>query len=195
VEPEDRLPLINAGQSHGHRAVEPAGTEQRLIEILGPVGRADHEHPFPLRKAVHLDEQLIERAVVLVVTPVVPPAGAERVDLVDENHAAPLSGFAEQRFESRSAQSDQKTGDFGARDREERHASLAGNGARHEGFAGAGRTVHQDALGDPSAHFVEFAGRFEKLHDLAQLAHGAVVSRYVCECGAGHGFIAQRAGG
>ena len=97
VQPEDRLPLVHAREPNRYGAVEPAGAEQRRIEVLGAVSGADDQHAFSLREAVHLHQQLVEGAVVLVVAPVVATARAKSVDLVDEDDAAPLPRLPEQR--------------------------------------------------------------------------------------------------
>ena len=51
---------------------------------------------------------------------------------------------------------------------------LAGDGAREQRLAGAGRAVEQDALGDPGAERLELLRVLEELLDLVQLLHGLV---------------------
>src|SRR5581483_3458486 len=116
------------------------------IELLGPVGRADHQHGLPLGEAVHLHQELVQRPIVLAVPPMRPAAGAERVDLVDEDHPAPLARLPEQRLDPRYAEPHQKSGDLGAGDGEEGDPGLAGHRPRHQGLAGSRRAVHQHAL-------------------------------------------------
>ena len=41
---EDRLAAGTVGRLHRNPAVEAAGAKQRLVEDVGPVGRADHDH-------------------------------------------------------------------------------------------------------------------------------------------------------
>jgi hypothetical protein len=56
---QDLLPPRPVGRLHGHPPVEPAGPQQRLVEHVGPVGRADHDHAGRRVEAVHLGEDLI----------------------------------------------------------------------------------------------------------------------------------------
>ena len=70
-------------------AVEAAGTKQRRVEHVGTVGRRDQDDAFVRLEAVHLDEQLVERLLALVVPAA--HAGAavapHSVDLVHEDDA------------------------------------------------------------------------------------------------------------
>jgi len=64
---EDRLAAGPVGRLHRDPPVEPAGTEQGLIEHVGPVGRADHDHAGGRVESVHLGQDLIEGLLALVV--------------------------------------------------------------------------------------------------------------------------------
>ncbi len=59
---------------HGDAAVEAARAQQRRVEDLGAVGRAEHDHVGAGLEAVHLGEDLVERLLALVV------AAAETAD-------------------------------------------------------------------------------------------------------------------
>src|SRR5581483_2111738 len=89
-----------------------------------------------------------------------PEAGAavtaDGVDLVHEDDARRgLLRLLEQVAHTGGADADEHLDEVGARDREERHAGLAGDGAREERLARAGRPVEQDALRDPRAERLE----------------------------------------
>src|SRR5690606_36053950 len=73
-----------------------------------------------------------------------------------------------------SAQPDDEAGDLGARELVERHARLAGDGAREQRLAGSGRADEQDALGHVRAHRAEGGRLSEEVDDLAQLLGGAL---------------------
>ena len=96
------------------------------------------------------DEQLVERLLLLVVAAAagIGAAGAaERVELVDEDDARRLlPRLLEQVAHARRADADEHLDEFRAVDREERHARLAGDGARQQRLAGAGRPDQQHAL-------------------------------------------------
>ena len=183
MQAQDRLALGGGGQSHGDRPIEPAGAEQRGIEILLPVGGADHQHVLAGREAVHLHQELVQRAVVLVVALVAASATAQRIELVDEDHAAPLPGLAEELLDPGHAQADQEAGDLAAADDEEGNPRLAGDRAGHERLAGAGRAEHQHTLRGPRADALERLRLAEKLDQLAELGDGPLVAADVAEGG------------
>ena len=89
VDPQDLLAALDVRLVHEHLAIEAAGTEQRRIEHLGPVGRAHDDHALARVEAVHLGEQLIERLLALLVAAerALHARLAERVELVDEDDA------------------------------------------------------------------------------------------------------------
>ena len=64
---QDLLAADDVRIRHHHLAVETAGTQQRRIEHVGTVGRRDQDHAFIGFKAVHLDQQLVERLFALVI--------------------------------------------------------------------------------------------------------------------------------
>ncbi len=79
-----------SGGGDDDAAVEPTRAQQRRVEDLRPVGRAEHDHAEPRVEPVHLGEDLVERLLALVVAAGdVRPAGgaraADRVELVDED--------------------------------------------------------------------------------------------------------------
>ena len=65
VHAEDRLAPCDVGGRHEDLAVEPAGAEQRRVEILKPVRRGHHDDLVAVVEAVELDEELVQRLVVL----------------------------------------------------------------------------------------------------------------------------------
>src|SRR5690606_41009104 len=65
---EDRLTAAQVGRLDGDLAVEATGAQQRGVEDVGPVGGRDHDDVLVAVEAVHLDEQLVEGLLPLVVT-------------------------------------------------------------------------------------------------------------------------------
>ena len=65
VDVEDLLAAGQVGRRDEHLPVEAAGPQQRDVEILEPVGGAHHDHLVARLEAVELDEQLVERLVLL----------------------------------------------------------------------------------------------------------------------------------
>jgi hypothetical protein len=80
-----------------------------------------------------------------------------------------LLRLLEQVAHARGADADEHLDEVGARDREERHAGLARDGAREQRLAGAGRPVEQHALRDARAERLELLRVLEELLDLVQL--------------------------
>ena len=142
VDLED-LPAADAvGPVDDDLAVEAAGAQQRRVEDVGPVGGGDQDDVVLHLEAVHLDEQLVQRLLALVVAAA--EAGAavapDGVDLVHEDDAgAVLLGLLEQVAHARGADADEHLDEVRAGDREERHAGLAGDRAREQRLAGARR--------------------------------------------------------
>ena len=136
------MPLAAAqvGAGDDDAAVEAAGAQERRVEHVGPVGRGDEDDALVGLEAVHLDEQLVERLLALVVAAAEAGAAvaADGVDLVDEDDAGRvLLALLEQVADARGADADEHLDEVRARDGEERHAGLAGDGAREQRLAGA----------------------------------------------------------
>ena len=95
VHGEDLLAAVDVGARHDDLAVEAAGAQQRRIEHVGTVGRGDDDDAFIGLEAVHLDQQLVEGLLALVIA--VAEAGAamaaDGVDLVDEDDARRRSSW------------------------------------------------------------------------------------------------------
>ncbi len=86
---EDLLAADDVGVRHHHLAVETARTQQRRIEHVGAVGRSDQDDAFVGLEAVHLDKQLVQRLLALVIAAAEAGAAmaADGVDFVDEDDA------------------------------------------------------------------------------------------------------------
>ena len=86
---EDALAAAHVGARHGDAAVEATGAQDGGVEHVGAVGRGDDDDALVRLEAVHLDEELVQRLLALVVTAA--EAGAavttDGVDLVDEDDA------------------------------------------------------------------------------------------------------------
>ena len=86
---EDLFAADDVGIRHHHLAVETARAQQRRIEHVRPVGRRDQDHAFIGLEAVHLDQQLVQGLLALVIAAAEAGAAmaADRVDFVDEDDA------------------------------------------------------------------------------------------------------------
>ena len=169
---EDLLAADQVGTVDGDLPVEAAGAQQRRVEDVGPVGRGDQDDAALDVEAVHLDEQLVQRLLALVVAAAEAGAAvaADGVDLVDEDDGGRVGlGLLEQVADAAGADADEHLDEVRAGDRVERHARLAGDGTGEQRLAGAGRAVQQHALGDLGADGLELGRVLEELLDLLQL--------------------------
>ena len=64
---QDRLAAGEIGRRRRALAVEAAGTQQGRVEILEPVRGAHHDNALGAVEAVELDQQLIQRLILLAV--------------------------------------------------------------------------------------------------------------------------------
>ena len=129
--------------------VEAARAQQRRIEHVGPVRRGDEDDAVVRLEAVHLDEQLVQRLLALVVSAAKTGAAmaADGVDLVDEDDARRVRlALLEQVAHAARADAHEHLDEVGARHREERTARFAGDGLREQRLAGARRPDEQRAL-------------------------------------------------
>ena len=181
---QDLLAADEVGVRDDDLTVEAAGPQQRRIEHVGPVGRGDDDDAFVLLEAVHLDEQLVERLLALVVAAA--KAGAamatDRVDFVDEDDAGRvLLRLLEHVAHAACADADEHFDEVGARNREEGHVRFARDRARGQCLAGARRADKQHAARDASAEFLELLRVAQELDDLLQVFLGFVDASDVLE--------------
>ena len=151
---QDLFPTLHIGPGHDHLAVEATRAQESGVEHIGPVGGGHHDHVGVGVEAVHLDQDLVESLLTLVVRSA--QAGAalasDGVDLVDEHDARRVAlGLLEQVTHPAGADAHEHLDEFGAGDAEEGHASLAGHSAGQQRLAGAGRADEQHAARDASA--------------------------------------------
>ncbi len=184
VDLEDLVTSVHVGRRDPDHPVEPARAQQRRVEHVGSVGRGDQDHAAADVEAVHLDEQLVERLLALVVATAETGATvtADGIDLVDEDDCwRILLRLLEQVTDAGRADADEHLDEVGAGDRVERHARLTGNGPREQRLAGTGRAVQQDTLGDLRADGLELGRLLEELLDLAELLDRLVTAGDVGE--------------
>ena len=181
---QDLLAADEVGIGHDDLAVETARTQQRRIEHVGTVGGGDQDHAFVRLEAVHLDQQLVQRLLALVIAAAEAGAAmaADRIDFVDEDDAGRvLLGLLEHVAHAACADADEHFDEVGTGDREERHIRFARDGAREQRLAGARRADQQHALGDAAAEALEFLRVVQEVDDLLQIVLGLVDAGDVLE--------------
>ena len=155
---EDALAALHVGTIHDDAAVEAAGPQQRRIEHVGAVRRGDEDDALVALEAVHLDEQLVQRLLALVVAAAEARAAvtADGVDLVDEDDAGRvLLALLEQVAHAPGAHADEHLDEVRPADREERHVGLTRDRAGQQRLAGSRRAHQQHALRDAAAELLE----------------------------------------
>src|SRR5205807_5059412 len=135
-------------------------------------------------ESIHLDQELIERLLALVVTAAQSGAAmaADGVDLIDEDDARRVFlSLLEQIADARRAHADEHLDEIRSGDREERRVGLARDRAREKRLASARRSHQQNALRNLAAELGELLRLFEKLDDLVQLELGLIDARNILE--------------
>ncbi len=196
VDLEDLLAAADVRVGHHDLAVEAAGPQQCRIEHVGTVGGSDQDDAFVRLEAVHLDQQLIQRLLTLVVAAAQSGAAmtADCVDFVDEHDAGRvLLGLLEHVAHAGGADTDEHLDKVGARDGEERDVGLTGDGAGQQGLAGARRADQQAALGDLAAQALELLRVLQEVDDLLELGLGLVDAGHILE-GYAAVLLGQQAG-
>ena len=166
-----------SGRVDGDLPVEPARAQQRRVEDVGPVGGGDQDDAALGVEAVHLDQQLVEGLLALVVAAAHAGAAvpADGVDLVDEDDRRGVRlGLLEQVTDPAGADTDEHLDEVRAGDRVERHPGLAGDRAGQQRLAGAGRAEQQHALRDLGAERLVLRRVLQEVLDLVQLLDGLV---------------------
>ena len=127
-------------QRHHDLAVEAARPQERGIEHVRTVRGRNDDHAHRRLEAVHLDEQLVQGLLALVVAATEARAAlpADRVDLVDEHDAGRvLLRLLEHVAHARGADADEHLDEVGAGNREKGNLGFTRDGAREQRFAGA----------------------------------------------------------
>ncbi len=174
---EDLLAADDVRVRHDDLAVETARTQQRRIEHVRTVGRGDEDDALVGLEAVHLDQQLVQRLLALVIAAAEAGAAmaADRVDFVDEDDAGRvLLGLLEHVAHAARADADEHFDEVGTRNREERHVGLAGDGARQQRLAGARRADEQHAARDLAAEPLELLRVAQEFDDFLEILLGLV---------------------
>jgi hypothetical protein len=89
---QNLLATANVRQPDHHLPVETTRAQQRRVEHIRTVGGGDHDDAIVALEAIHLDQQLVEGLLALVMTAAQTGAtvAADRIDLVDEDDAGRL---------------------------------------------------------------------------------------------------------
>lgn len=179
VHTQDLLATLDVRQPDYDLSIETTRTQQRRIQHVGTVGGRDHDHAFTAFKAVHLDQQLVQGLLALVM-----PAAetgtamaAHRIDFVNENDAGRvLLGLLEHVAHTARADADKHFNEVRTGDAEERHLGFAGDGAGQQRLAGTRRADHQHAARNLAAQLGELGRVAQEVDQLAHFFLGLVAA-------------------
>ena len=183
VDAENLLAAFHVGRADGHLPIETARTQQRRIENVRPVGRGDDDDALVRGKAVHLDEQLIQRLLALFVAErVAAAAPADRVELVDEDDARVVAArVLEELADSRRADARVHLDEVRTAGEQKRDLRFAGHRARQQRLAGSRRPDEQHALGNAAADRRKARRLAQEVDDLLHFLFRFVDARDVGE--------------
>ena len=172
---EDLLAAAHVGRRTTTWRSKRPGRSRAGSSTSGRLVAAMRITPSLRLEAVHLDQQLVQGLLALVVAAAEAGAAvaADGVDLVDEDDAGRvLLALLEQVADARGAHADEHLDEVRAGDGEERHVGLAGDGPGQQRLAGARRAHQQHALGNLAAELLELLRLLEELDDLVELLLG-----------------------
>ena len=169
---QDGHAAVHVGIIHGHLPVKPSGAQQRRVQNIPPVGGGHHDNAFVGGKAVHFNQQLVQRLFSFVVPAAEASAAvaANGVDFIDEHDAGRIAlCLLKQIAHAAGAYAHEHFHKVGTGDREERHVGFTGHSLGQQRFAGAGRAHQQHALGNACAKVRILFGVLEEINDLFKL--------------------------
>ena len=169
---QDLLAALHIRTVDRNLTVKTTGTQQRRIQNVGAVGGGDQDDRLAFLKAVHLDQQLVERLLALVVTAAQASSAltSHGIDLIDEDDRRGLGlGLLKEVTHTAGADTYEHLDKVGTRDAKERHARLAGNGLGQQRFTGARRANQQHATRDLGAQLAIAIRIAQKVTDLLEL--------------------------
>ena len=190
VDAEDRFASLHVGIADRDLPIEAAGPQQRRIEDVLAVGGRDDDDALVGLEAVHLDEQLVERLLALLVAQrVAAAAAADGIEFVDEHDAGGMTArVAKQTTNAGRANARVHFHEIGSAGEEERHAGLTGNRSRQQRLARSWRADEQHAFRNAAANRGEPARFLEEVDDLLDFVFGFVHACHILE---GHEVVAS----
>ena len=179
---QDSLASFDVRAIQDDATVETAGSQQRWIEHIGAVGGGDDDNIGIRAKAIHLDQDLIQGLLALIVRSAQPgtPVAPHGVDLVDKDDARRIPlGLVEEIPYAGCTHTHKHLHEFGSRDGEEGDARLARYRLGQQGFARSWWAHQHYTFGDARPQGNEFLWLPEKLDHFDQLLLGFLNASHV----------------
>ena len=174
---EDHFPATDIRQIDYDLPVEPARPEQCRIENVGPVGGRNQNHSFIRLKPIHLDQELVESllALVMAATKTRSPMPSHGIDLVNEDDTRSVGlTLLEQVTHPRGADTHEHLDEIRTGHGEERTGCLTCHRPCQQRLPGSGSPDEQNAFGKPASQTLETLWILEELDYLLQLRLGLV---------------------
>src|SRR5579864_3520292 len=178
------FPAAHVRPADNYSPIKAAWPQQCGIKHIRPV-RSRHENDAFVRlEAIHLNQQLIQSLLPLVVTATEARASMtpDGVDLVDEDNARSiLFALLKQVANPAGADADKHFYEIGTRDREEWNVGFACNRSSQQSFAGSRRSDKKHALGNASTQLLKLLRFAQEFDNLPQLFLGLIHAGHVLE--------------
>src|SRR6266704_403292 len=181
---ENGQATIPVGTLDHHAAVEATWAQERLIQPIGPVGGSDDDHSLARIKAIHLNEQLVQSLLTLVVAvDAGPTLATDGIDFINKDDArGRFLGLIEQVTHATGTDPDQHFDELRTTYCEEWHARLACNGTCQERLAGSRRAHQQHSTRNLATQALELLRRLEKFNHLDKIIFRLIDACHIGEC-------------
>ena len=160
-------------------AVKATWTKQGRIQNVGSVGCGNQNHIGFGIKTIHLNEQLVESLLALVVatTHTGTAVAPDGINFIDEDDGwCVLFGLGEQISHARCSDPHKHFDKVRAGNRIKRHIGFPGNGSGKQGLTCSRRAIQKHTLRDSGSDFQELFRVAQKLFDLVELFDGLIGS-------------------
>ena len=184
VQLQDILPSAHIRRAHRDLSVKASGAQDGRIQDIHPVRGRQHDDALVHAEAVHLHQQLVQGLFpfVMAAPHARPAAPGHGIDLVDEHDAGRiLFRVLKQVAHAGSSHAHEHLHEIGAGNAEEGHVRLAGDGLCEQGLSRSGRSLQQNALGDPRSHLRIFGGLSQEIDDLLQILLFLLQARHILQ--------------
>ena len=172
MDAQDLLAALNVGAVHGDLAIEASGTQQGGVQDVGAVGGGDQDDRLGLLKAVHLNQQLVQRLLALVMSAAQTSAAlaTDGVDLIDKDNRGRLRlGLGKQVAHAACAHAHKHFDKVRTGNAKERYARLAGNRFGKQRLTGTRRANQQHAARNLGTQLAEALRLAQEVADLLKL--------------------------
>jgi hypothetical protein len=167
MDAQDPFTTLAIRQRHGHLPVEAPGAQQRGIQDIGPIGRRQHDHLLACIKAVHLDQELIERLLTFIVhiAHARPAPASDGIQFIDEHDGRGRRfGLLEEIAHPARPHPDEHLHKLRGTEAEEGHARFPGDGPPQQRLARPRWPHQQHAARDPRPQRVVLLRMAQEVH-------------------------------